>query len=141
MNRAKLALAVGAAAALTVGLSACSMDTVIWGADGAAVIQSTEDLIDAAASGDADMYICEGHDPELREPAAWEGLSAEEPERFVAEYWPDQAVLDPDWSINLSLGEERLVSGEEYPGDVFYRATDDGLCLVDVAWWTVEAEG
>jgi len=26
----------------------------------------------------------------------------------------------------------------EFPGDVFYQETDDGLCLVDVAWSTVE---
>lgn len=138
MVRSKRLLRAATAASLVVLLSGCSLDTVIWGADGAGVIQTTEGLIEAAASGDADSFVCAGHDPELREPANWEGLSAEEPERFVAEYWPDQAELDPDWSINLSLAQKRVVAGEEFPGDVFYQEADDGLCLVDVAWWTVE---
>ncbi|MBT2495151.1 hypothetical protein J7E45_05975 [Microbacterium sp. ISL-59] len=141
MKRTRLFLSVGTATALTVALSSCSMDTVIWGADGAGVIQTTEDLIDAAASGDADSYVCNGEEPELREPADWSGLSAEEPGDFVAEYWPDQALRDPDWTINLSLPEERVAGGEEFPGDVFYRETEDGLCLVDVVWSTVETEG
>lgn len=40
----------------------------------------------------------------------------------------------PSWSINLSLPADRVNPGEEYPGDVFYRNTDRGLCLVAVAW-------
>lgn len=114
------------------------MDSLIWGSDGAGVIETTEQLIVAATAGEAGSFVCEDHDPELRAPQDWEGLSAEEPERFVAEYWPDQAPLEPAWSINLSLPADRVAAGVEYPGDVFYRETDDGLCLVDVAWWTVE---
>jgi len=127
-----------AASCLAVVLSGCSHNTVLWGGDGAAVIDTTTDLIDAAAAGDADQYICEGQDPELRESADWEGLSAEEPERFVAKYWPDQVPLKPNWNIGLSLSAERVINGEEFPGYVFYRETDDGLCVVDVTWWTVE---
>jgi hypothetical protein len=127
------------AAMLTVVLTGCSVDAVIWGPDGAAVIQTTEDLIHAAAAGDAGAYVCEGHDPEFRTPADWEGLSAEEPERFVADYWPDQVVLDPAWNINLSLSEARVEGGLEFPGDVFYRETDNGLCLVEVVWSMVES--
>lgn len=138
MARSGRVAAAGAAACLTLVLSACSADTLVWGADGAEVIRTTERLIDAAVAGDADSLVCEGHDPELREPADWESLSAEEPGTFVAEHWPDQAAHKPDWSINLSLGEERVTAGEQFPGDVFYRTTDDGLCLVDVVWWTVE---
>lgn len=131
-------LGVAAAASLAVALSGCSIDALIWGADGAGVIETTEQLIDAAAAGDGASFVCEGCDPDLREPGDWEGLSAEEPEHFVADYWPDQVPLGPAWSINLSLPADRVASGVEYPGDVFYQETDDGLCLVDVAWWTVE---
>jgi len=131
-------LGVTAAAALVVTMSGCSLDTVIWGADGAGVIQTTERLIDAAAAGDADSFVCAGYEPELREPTDWEGLSAEEPERFVPEYWPEMTEHDPDWSINLSFAEKQVAAGAEFPGDVFYQETDDGPCLVAVAWWTVE---
>ncbi|MFJ6534004.1 hypothetical protein [Microbacterium sp. NPDC091662] len=127
-----------AAAALVVMLSGCSLNTMLWGDDGAGVIETTTDLLDAAAAGDAESFICEGQDPELREPADWEGLSPEEPERFVADYWPDQVPLEPSWNIGLSLSAERVNGGVEFPGYVFYREVDDGLCVVDVTWWTVE---
>lgn len=124
-------------ASLAIVLAGCSVDTLIWGAEGARVIQTTEQLIVAAAAGDGASFVCEGNEPDLGEPEDWVGLSAEEPERFVAEYWPDQASLDPAWSINLSLPADRVASGLEFPGDVFYQETSDGLCLVDVAWSTV----
>lgn len=132
--------AVGATSALAAVLllSGCSLDTVIWGPEGAAVIDTTEQLLAAASAGDAASFVCAEEEPDLRAPEDWRGLSAEEPERFVPEYWPDQASLDPAWSINLSLGTYPLSVGEEYPGDVFCRETGDGLCLVDVVWWTVE---
>ncbi|WP_417563870.1 hypothetical protein [Microbacterium sp.] len=121
-----------------IALSGCSVDTLLWGTDGAEVIKTTERLIEAAAAGDADQFVCTGHDMDLRATDVWAGLSAEEPERFVAKYWPDQAPLDPAWSINLSLPPDRVASGVEYPGDLFYRQAGDGLCLVDIAWASVE---
>lgn len=138
MRRVDRVLAVAAMAVLVVALSGCSVDTVIWGADGAEVIDTTEKLIVAASTGDGASFVCPGHDPDLRDPWDWKGLSAEEPGRFVAEYWPDQVPLEPAWSINLSLPADRVAAGVEYPGDVFYQGTDEGLCLVGVAWWTVE---
>lgn len=132
------ATAVAGLAALVLVVSGCAaVDYVIWGADGAAVIRTTERFIDAAAGGDAASFVCDGHDPELREPEDWAGMSAEEPEGFHAEYWPDQAPLGPSWNINLSLPAERVSPGSEHPGDVFYRGTDDELCVVDVVWSTV----
>lgn len=128
-----LALASGIAA-----LAGCSVDAVIWGADGAIVIETTDQLIAGITSGDGDDYVCSELTLDLGTPEDWHGLSPGEPERFVAEYWPDQAELDPAWSINLELPPGRVAAGHEYPGDVFYRETEDGLCLVDVAWWTVE---
>lgn len=122
---------------LATALAGCTMDTVIWGAEGAEVIAETERLIAAAGEGDAEPFVCDGADPELREPVDWQGLSAEEPGAFVGEYWPEQVPVDPDWTINLSLPEGRVAAGEQFPGDVFYRTTDEGLCLVAVAWSTV----
>lgn len=129
--------ALSAALALTLALAGCSVDTLIWGPDGAGVIQATEELIDAAAAGDADDLVCPGRELDLGDRERWEGLSAEEPERFVEGHWDEYAALDPAWSINLSLPAERVASGEEFPGDVFYRETDEGLCLVGIAWSTV----
>jgi hypothetical protein len=36
------------------------------------------------------------------------------------------------WNNNLQLGGEGAMSGRVFPGDVFYRETDNGLCVVDV---------
>lgn len=135
MRRLLAASSVGIVGVLGAG---CSVDSVVWGSDGAQVIETTERIIDAASEGDADAYVCTDSAPELRDPEDWKGLSAEEPGRFTPEYWPEQASLDPSWSINLSLPADRVNPGEEYPGDIFYRNTDTGLCLVAVAWWTVE---
>ncbi|MFK3676601.1 hypothetical protein ACI2IP_02655 [Microbacterium sp. NPDC090218] len=138
MTRAKPLLGFTAATSLAVVLSGCSLNTVLWGDDGAEVIETTERLIDAAIAGDADSYLCEGHEPELRDTSDWEGLSAEEPERFVADYWPDQVPLEPNWNIGLSLPTDRVAAGVEFPGYIFYRESEEGLCVVDVSWWTVE---
>lgn len=131
-------LAASSVAIVGVLGAGCSVDSVVWGSDGAQVIETTERIIDAASEGNIDAYVCADSAPELRDSEDWKGLSAEEPERFTPEYWPEQAPLDPSWSINLSLPADRVNPGEEYPGDVFYRNTDGGLCLVAVAWWVVE---
>ncbi|MCW3493587.1 hypothetical protein [Microbacterium sp. SSM24] len=101
------------------------------------MIDTTNQFAQAAAEGDASSYVCVGQQPRLGEPADWAGVSAEEPERFVPEYWPNQAALDPAWSINVYVPSERQFEGMEMPGDVFFRQTDDGLCVVDVVWVTL----
>ena len=138
MNRTPRRIAATLTTASALVLTGCSLDGLIWGPEGAGVIDTTRELIDAAAADDADGYVCAGRDLDLGCPSAWDGLSAEEPEQFVAEYWPEQAEHDPTWSINLSLPTGRVASGVEYPGDLFYREDDGGLCLVDIAWWTVQ---
>lgn len=138
MKRSRRLVAFVPAAAITAALAGCSTDLLIRGPEGASVIETTEQLVDAAAAVDASAFVCDGYDPEMREPSDWEGVSAEEPEEFVPEYWEQMVPFDPDWSINLSLPTDRRTSGIEYPGDVFYQETNDGLCLVGVAWWTVE---
>ncbi len=126
---------------LSAALTGCSVDSVIWGQDGARVIQTTEELVDAMADGTPTDLICEDSAAELGEPSDWLGLSAGEPERFVAEYWEEQVPLDPQWNINLEGLPEGLTPGSRFPGDVFYRETDEGVCVIDIAWSTLVAEG
>lgn len=126
---------------LSSTLTGCSIDSVIWGPDGARVIQTTEDLVDDMSGGEASDLICDDSAAELGEASDWVGLSAGEPEHFVAEYWDEQATLDPQWSINLEGLPDGLTPGATYPGDVFYRATDEGLCVIDIVWSTLVAEG
>ncbi|HEY9310639.1 MAG TPA: hypothetical protein VIP82_22795 [Microbacterium sp.] len=138
LRRASFGLA---ALVLSIGLTGCSMDSVIWGPDGAGVIQTTEELIDAMAGGSPTDLICADSEAELGGPIDWLGLSAGEPEQFSAEYWEEQAPLDPQWNINLEGPPEGLTPGSTFPGDVFYRETEDGLCVIDIAWSTLVAEG
>ena len=134
--RRVLALA-GFATVSAVVLSGCSVDTLIWGNDGAQVIQATENLIkDLASDGTSDL-VCEDAEADLGTANDWEGRSAGEPERFVAEYWGEQVPLDPQWSINLERLPEGATPGDAFPGDVFYRETDDGLCVIDIVWSTL----
>lgn len=135
--RLRRAAASGGVLALAAMLASCSVDTLIWGPEGAGVIRTAEELVAAVADGGAEDLVCSGRELDLGEPQQWDGLSAEEPERFVEGYWEEQAELDPAWSINLSLPADRAVSGETFPGDVFFREIDGELCLVDIAWSTV----
>lgn len=138
-----LKVAAGGAAivVLAATLTGCAMDVLRWGPDGAQVIQTTEELIGDLSAGDPSDIICDDSAADLGEPTDWAGLAAGEPEHFVAEYWDEQVPLDPQWSINLENVPDGARPGDTYPGDVFYRATDEGLCVVDVAWWTIESLG
>lgn len=134
--RRSLAL-VGFSTACAVTLTGCSVDTLIWGNDGAQVIQTTENLIQDLASGAASDLICKDAEADLGTAKDWEGRSAGEPERFVPEYWEEQFPLDPQWNINVEGLPDGATPGDKYPGDVFYRETDDRLCVIDVAWVTL----
>lgn len=136
IRRSVYGLSVGALAALLTG---CSIDTLIWGSDGAQVIQTTEKLLSDLASGETSDIVCTNSVADLGTPSDWSGLSAGEPEKFAPEYWDDQVALDPQWSINLEGLPEGAVPGTHYPGDVFYREIDGGLCLIDVVWSTLVA--
>jgi hypothetical protein len=138
IQRAACGLAAGVVAALLTG---CSVDAMIWGNDGAHVIQTTERLVHDLAAGKTPDAICADSAADLGAASDWAGLSAGEPEKFVADYWDEQAALAPQWSINLEGLVDGATPGREYPGDVFYRETDDGLCVIDVAWWTLVSEG
>ena len=133
---------VGSATAFAAALAGCSVvDTVIWGNDGAQVIQTTENLIhDLASEGTSDL-LCEDFAADLGSAGDWAGRPAGEPERFVADYWEDQVPLDPQWNINVEGLPEGAVPGDEFPGDIFYRETDQGLCVIDVVWSTLVSVG
>ncbi|MDQ1076659.1 MULTISPECIES: hypothetical protein [Microbacterium] len=103
MSRTHRRIAATLTAASALALTGCSLDGLIWGPGGANVIDTTEELIEAAAAGNADGMVCEGRDIDLGSPSAWDGLSAEEPEEFVAEYWPEQAEFDPSWVIGKNV--------------------------------------
>lgn len=141
MNRARGAAFAFITLVLSVALTGCSVDSVIWGADGARVIETTEELIDAMADDGSTDLACADSVAELGHPSDWVGLSAGEPEHFFADYWDEQAPLDPQWNINLEGLPEGLAPGSAFPGDVFYRETDEGLCVIDIAWSTLVTEG
>ena len=105
------------------------------------MIQTTEKLIDAMAHGNPSDFMCADSTAELGDPSDWLGLSAGEPEHFFEDYWDEQAPLDPQWNINLEGLPEGLMPGSTFPGDVFYRETDEGLCVIDIAWATLVAKG
>ncbi|WP_241961090.1 hypothetical protein [Homoserinimonas hongtaonis] len=128
---------VACAAALGMLAGCSAADLIIWGPEGASVIQTTEHLIEAAASAEADALACEDSVAEYREPENWSNpnLSAGEPER-ISRFWQAQADLGATWSINLEAAHVGV--GDSIPGDVFYREDDGKLCVVDIAWSTVE---
>ncbi|WP_442574167.1 hypothetical protein ACSBPH_09840 [Microbacterium sp. F51-2R] len=141
MGNSRVAAFVVVALALSGALAGCSLDSLVWGADGARVIQTTEELIDALAGDIPTDLICPDSAADLGEPSDWVGRSAGEPEHFVADYWDKQAPLDPQWNINLEGLPAGVRPGSTFPGDVFYRETPDGLCVIDVVWSTLVAEG
>lgn len=142
MRTLRLVAVAGIVTAGVVTLGGCSVvDAVIWGPGGAAVIRSTESLVQDMSSGDASDLICDDAVADFGAAEDWQGLSAGEPERFHADYWDEQAPLDPQWNINLEGLPEGAVPGDEFPGAIFYRQTDEGLCVIDVAWATLESQG
>ncbi len=138
MNRWSRVGAVIVAGASLVVLSGCSVNTALWGADGARVIDTTEQLIDAASSGEQDTLACEGSAADFGDSQAWEELSAGEPEEFNGETSVDRPLLDAAWRINLEGTANGRVSGDISPTDVFYREVDDSLCVADIIWQTID---
>lgn len=95
------------------------------------------------ASGESSDVVCAEAeaDTDLGVPGDWAGRSAGGPEKSVARYGEEQVALDPQWSINLEGLPAGAVPGSRFPGDIFFRKTDDGLCVIDVAWVTLESAG
>lgn len=68
-------------------MTGCSVDTLIWGPDGAQVIETTELLIRDLSAGEPSEIIFDDSVADLGEPTDWAGLSAGEPEHFTGEHW------------------------------------------------------
>ncbi len=127
------AAALPLAALLMLGLTACSLDVLIWGRDGAEVKEVTRQLIRDMTDGGTSGLVCPGADVDLGESADWAGRSAGEPEVYRQGAWEEHAALDPQWSINIELEPAEVTPGVAYPSDVFYRQESEGLCVVAVA--------
>lgn len=135
------AVAVLAAGCVVTATARSVVDALIWGNDGAAVIATTERLVEDLASGGTSGLFCEDFEGEVGTATDWGGLASGEPERFSHDFWEDQVALDPHWNINLEGLPAGIAVDDIYPGDVFYRETDEGLCVIDVVWSTLVAVG
>lgn len=127
------------AASSVAALSGCSIDGVLWGAEGSRVIETTEQVIAGASSGEQSSFACADSVAVFGDAAAWDGLGAGEPEQHDPATSVDGPALDAAWRINLEGVSRAGLEGEAMPTDVFYRETDAGLCVVDVIWQTVDA--
>ena len=131
-------LALVIAGGSIVTLSGCSINTLIWGSDGARVIDLTEQLIDAAPSGTQDSLACEDLAADFGGSEMWDGLSAGEPEQVGRAGSVDGSSPDATWRINLEGVGINGTSGENFPTDVFYREAATGLCVADIVWQPVD---
>lgn len=122
-------------------LTSCSVNALVWGSDGARVIDATEQLIGDVAANGGSTLVCADAEVELGVPADWVSRSAGEPERFTGDFWADQVPLDPQWGINLEGLPDGVSPGDRFPGDVFYREGEDELCVIDISWSTLAVEG
>lgn len=116
-------------------LTGCSVDAVLWGPDGARVIETTDELVAAASTGEQSHLACADFAGDFGEPTTWVGLSAGEPEQFDGATSVDRPGLDATWRINLEGG---MASGKSTPTDVFYSQDGESLCIADVIWQTIQ---
>lgn len=137
MNRQRVLASITLATAAGLMLTACSVDMLIWGAEGARVIQITEEVIQDAAAGEPTPRACPDAAADFGVREQWIGLSAGEPERLQGDFWEDQQALGATWAINLEGRTDALTQEAETPSDVFYSEVDDELCIVDIEWGTV----
>lgn len=64
-----------------------------------------------------------------------------EPERFNPDFWEDRTVLKPQRNINLQGLPDGAQPGDKLPGDLFLRVDRAEVCVIDVAWVTLEMVG
>ncbi|MGB4778871.1 hypothetical protein [Microbacterium sp.] len=138
MKNPRPLLALSIAGVSLVALTGCSINALVWGPDGARVVDTTEQLIAAADVGGQDAFACRDSAAVFGDAGVWEGLSAGEPEQSDPETSVDAPGVDATWRINLEGLSASALSGEEVPTDVFYRETETGVCVADVIWQTIE---
>lgn len=138
MNSSRALVALGIPAATGLLLTACSLDTLIWGPDGGRVIDTTDRIIRSVQAGETDVDACADATVDIGDPLRWEGLSAGEPERLTGDYWKEQHAAGATWTINLEgLDPTTAQNGGEYPSVIFYSGDDEHLCVSDIEWGTV----
>lgn len=137
MGLARVAAIVTIAATGAV-LTGCSVDTMIWGSEGAQVIEVTDQIVQEVVAGADSPRACALSSPEFGDPERWFGLSGGEPERLTGDFWKQQRSLGAEWAINLEgLDTTTAENGGSYPSYVFFSETNGELCVVDVEWGTV----
>ncbi|MCR2827266.1 hypothetical protein NQ160_17285 [Microbacterium sp. zg.Y909] len=123
-----------AAGTSALALSACSIDALVWGREGARVIATTDQLVAAASVGEPFDFACDDFVGDFGDAAVWNGLSAGEPEPFDGADSVDSPGLDAAWRINLEGHTGDPGSDEAVPTDVFFREAEQALCVADVMW-------
>lgn len=138
MNHARVIAGLGVAVAVGLTLTGCSIDTVIWGPEGARVIGMTDRVVQDVVAGTTSPHACSDSEADFGEPQRWVGLSGGEPERLNGSFWQEQQSLGATWTINLEgLDTTTAENGGSYPSYVFFRETGDDLCVIDIEWGTV----
>jgi hypothetical protein len=123
-RRTSRAFVVAGVIAVASTLAGCSINTVIWGPDGSAVIDKTNAVIAAAAKGQGQTMACSGSSPDFRRPSDWAGVNAEEP-----------AGDDKSgWGINLSKAAH---TGDVIPQEIDFNGKGEDLCVAKVYWGSV----
>src|SRR3546814_12403647 len=105
-----LLVLIGGAATVLVG---CSPDALIWGSEGARVIEVTEQLIGEVAEDGDSALVCADAEVELGPPAHWTGRPAGERARFTGDCREERAPITPQWSINLEGHSGKRRGGKE----------------------------
>ncbi|SDL34520.1 hypothetical protein [Microbacterium azadirachtae] len=122
-------------AGLPLGLTACSTDSVVWGQEGAAVREATNQFVTANKEADDSPGLCNGSAADLGTPSAWEGLSAGEPAKFSAKDWEAYGSLSPTWVINLShQSATRGAETKNVPVYLFFKGAGKDLCVAAIEW-------
>ncbi len=119
---------------LTLGLAACSIDSAVWGAEGAAVRDAAQQFVKANIAG-ASPEVCESATADLGISSEWAGLEVGEPAKFAEEQWEAYKDLAPTWVINLSYApSEGGVESKRIPSFLFFQGDRKNLCVVAVEW-------
>ncbi|WAB84976.1 hypothetical protein OVN20_05340 [Microcella daejeonensis] len=102
------------------------------------MIDTTEQLISAAAGGEQESFVCDSAAVVFGDASDWDGLSAGEPGPHDPTASVDRPGLDAAWRINLEIRAIGIAETSRYvPSDVFYRETGTDICVADIIWQTV----
>ena len=138
-HAAAIAACVGA---LAIGVTACSTDTVTWGAEGAAVRSSATQFISDAQIANGAPAVCSGADVDLGTPPDWADLAPGEPAKYTAEQGKQYEALSPTWVINLSHYSTAAESiSKDVPAILYFTGSEESLCVVAIEWGQLATTG